>query len=195
MKKFLLGVLTLTSITAFADDHMKHMIQLSGYEDGRSSDLNRSLDLYNSSGGTDSSTTSSYALNYAYTLTDSLQLGAQFASWNQEGKGEIENKAIEYGIFGIWNFAHRMTDTTYAGLKYLVGSAESRSATGDKSDADSMTVSVQVGHRFTLGNLWGMNYSWSPNLELGVTGIDPDKGDESSETEVSLNLLKVDVLF
>lgn len=192
MKKILVGFLALASVSAFAQ---KHMVQLSGYEDARTSSMNRSLDLYNTSGGTAHNTTTSIALNYAYAFTNSFQLGAEYRSFKSEGAAKAETENMRYGIFGIWNFAGRLTDTTYVGLKYTMGDSEVTDATGAKSEADNMTLSAELGHRFTLGTLWGMTYNWSPSLELGVVGIDPKKGDESSQTEFKLNVLKVDVLF
>jgi hypothetical protein len=193
MKKLIIGIITLTSVSAFAQ---KHMVQLSGYEDGRGAELNRSLDLYNTSGGTTHNTTTSIALNYAYAFTSALQLGAEFRSYNSEMSRKAEDKAMEYGVFGIWNFANRLTDTTYVGLKYLVGTRETRDEDGNKdADDDSMTLQAEVGHRFTLGDLWGMTYNWSPSFTLGMIGVDPQKKGYATRVEFAFNVLKVDVLF
>lgn len=193
MKKILVGLLTLASVSAFAQ---KHMVQLGGYENARGAGLDRTLDLYNTSGGSTHNTTYSYALNYAYAITPAWQIGAEFRKYDAELAAKATDEAIEYGIFGIYNLAGRLTDTTYVGAKYLLGNRETRDQAGNKSaDDDSMTLAFELGHRFLLGTLWGMQYNWSPNLSLGIIALDPDQGGDASRTELSFNVLKVDVLF
>lgn len=195
MKKLLIGSLALASVSAFAQSTMspRHMIQLSGYE-GTQED--RSLDIYSSNGGSSHSTRSNVALNYAFAVTPSWQLGALFKKFQNEGAGKEKLETQTFGVFGIWNLAQRLTDTTFVGLKYQMGNQENKNTLGIKTnDDDTQTISAELGHRFTLGTLWAMNFNWSPSLELGVSRIDPDQGDESSSTEVKLNVLKVDVLF
>lgn len=190
MKKLLVGILALSSVSAFAQNHM---VQLSGYEGDRQ---DRSLDLYNSNGGSNHSTTSNIALNYAFAINPTWQVGGLFKKYQNEGAGSAKDKSNRYGVFGIWNLNNRLTDTNYLGLKYTMGNQEVKNSAGAKTnDDDTQTLSVEFGHRFLLGKLWDMSYTWSPSAELGVSRVDPDSGSTSSTTEFALNVLKVDVLF
>ncbi len=190
MKKLLLGLMALSSVSAFAQ---MHMVQLSGYEGSRQ---DRSLDLYTSNGGSNHSTVSNIALNYAFAFTPTWQLGALYKKFQEEGAGSAKDNRSTYGIFGLWNLSNRLTDTNYLGLKYQMGNLEVKNSAGAKTnDDDTQTLSAEFGHRFLLGKLYDMSYSWSPSAELGVARIDPDTGDNSSTTEFKLNVLKVDVLF
>lgn len=187
MKKLLVGLLTLTSLSAFAQ---RHMVTLEGYEDDRS-DNTRSLDLYRSHGGNSGSgnheNTTSYAFNYAFAITGAWQAGALYRNVEEEVS---DTDSETWGVFGIYNFSHQVTDTHYLALKYEMQENE---AAANKSETD--TWSLEFGHRFTLGTIWSMNYSWSPSLELAFAKTDPKSGDDYGMTTWKLNVLKVDVLF
>jgi hypothetical protein len=198
MKKVLIGLLALVSVSAFAEEmtNGRSMVTLSGYESARSSSLDRSLDIYHSNGGASHSTTNSIALNYAYAFTDYMQLGASYRNWNNEGQLKAKNRAMTYGIFGIWNFAGRLSNTNYLAVKLNMGSAMTKDTAGTTTtDNKTQTVGFEFGHRFGIGSLWGMNYNWSPSLELSFAKLDPKHGTNSSVTDFRLNILKVDVLF
>ncbi len=196
MKKVLAGLLALVSVSAFAQDG-RSMITLSGYESSRSSALDRSLDIYHTNGGSSGhSVTNSIAFNYAYALTDFFQLGATFRTWKHEGTLKSEENAVNYGIFGIYNFAGKLSNTNYLALKLTNGNANVKDNDGVKTtDNKSQVIDFEFGHRFGIGNLWGMNYNWSPSLELAFSRLDPKHGNNSAQTDFRLNILKVDVLF
>lgn len=194
MKKFVIGLLALTTVSAFAQStapaDVRHMVQLSGYEGDQQQ---RSVDLYSSNGGSSHNTTTNIAMNYAYAFSSTWQFGGLFKSYNNEGKGSAGSDKTTYGVFGYWNLANRLTDTNYLGLKYEMGNSKTNGNTSGRNNFQQL--SVEFGHRFHLGNLWGMSYNWSPSAELGVARLDPKHGGTSSSTEVRLNVLKVDVLF
>jgi hypothetical protein len=194
MKKLLVGLIALTSASAFAS---KSMITLAGFENDRGGDQERTLDLYHSNGGTTHNTERNIALNYAYAIIPAVQLGVDYGNFMQEGADKEESKANRWGLFAIYNFAGQLSDTHYVGLKYTMAKSETDDAADGSADTEvkTKTWTLEGGHRFSLGTLWGMNYNWSPSLQVAISELDPKDGDESSTTEFRLNVLKVDVLF
>lgn len=200
MKKFIAIAAALVSFGAFADHHMenRHMVTVSGWENARDNTLNRSVDFNWSTGGTSHNTQKSIALNYAYALNGSWQIGGEYAMLDQEGSQKATTEASRWGVFGIYNFKGQLHNTNYLALKYSMYQREEDSAAGAKStDTETDTWTLEFGHRFSLGTLWGMNYNWSPSISAAVAGTDNNIAPktESSTTTVTLNVLKVDVLF
>ena len=196
MKKFIAIAAALVSFGAFAQEN-RHMVTLSGYENDRDATLGRSLDIYHTNGGSDHDTTRSLALNYAYALNGSWQVGVDYAMWDKEGEAKETEESTRYGIFAIYNFAGKLTDTNYLALKYSMLESEGKSTAGAKDeDSESNVWGLEFGHRFSLGNLWGMNFNWSPSLAVAIADNEDNFAKEdSSTTQVTLNVLKVDVLF
>lgn len=190
----LCAVVALTSLTAFAQ---KSMVTLSGYETGDHQD--RSLDFFNKSGteGSDRVNQSNLALNYAYAITDTFQVGASFKKHKHEENGDVTSQGDQttVGLQVIYNFAHKLTDTCYAALHYdMLNSKEAGSA----DDAfKTNTLGLEYGHRFSLGTLMGLNFNYSPSATLAFAKTSPDASgaDDSSTTVVSLNFVKFDLLF
>lgn len=201
MKKFIAIAAALVSFGAFADHHMenRHMVTLSGWEDAATSDLNRSLDIgYNHTGGASHSTRRNIALNYAYAINGMWQVGGEYAMWNSEGANKASTDSMRYGIFAIYNFKGQLHNTNYLGLKYSMMNKEVEDNTGTTSDADTTMWTLEFGHRFSLGTLWGMNYNWSPSISVTKSDLEDDKKspkEDYSSTNVALNVLKVDILF
>ncbi len=193
MKKLLVGFIALTSVSAFAS---KSMVTLSGFENDRGGEQERSLDLYHSNGGNTHNTERNLALNYAYAIVPAVQLGVDYANYMQEGADKAETKANRWGLFAIYNFAGQLSDTHYVGLKYSMAKTQTDDSAGDETADDKTNAwTLEGGHRFSLGTLWGMNYNWSPSLQVAITNTDPKVGEKASTTEFKLNVLKVDVLF
>jgi hypothetical protein len=202
MKKFLAIVVALSSISAFAQ---RHMVTLSGYENDRQ---DRSLDLYNAFGGANgpaaNARTRNIALNYAFAVTNFLQVGALYKNYENTIGGDQsadDQSSTTMGLFVIYNFAHRLTDTNYLGLKYTTQKFKESDVAevGDAGDDDDKldTWSLEFGHRFSLGTLWNMNFNFSPSVELAFAKFAPAESgrDDSSTTEFRLNVIKFDVLF
>lgn len=201
MKKFIAIAAALVSFGAFADHHMenRHMVTISGWEDARSASLNRSIDFNWATGGSTHNTNKSIALNYAYSLTGAWQVGAEYAMYDKEGQAKATEDSTRYGVFAIYNFKGQTHNTNYLGLKYSMLTQETEGTAGNKTQDDEMnTWTLEFGHRFSLGNLWGMNFNWSPSLSVAVSDVDTDNGTTKSDysmTSAQLNVLKVDVLF
>jgi hypothetical protein len=199
MKKFIAIAAALVSFGAFADHHMenRHMVTLSGWENARDNTLARSIDLYHTNGGESHDTTRSIALNYAYAITGAWQVGAEYAMWDKDGSAKATEERSRYGVFAIYNFKGQLHNTNYLGLKYSMSEAEDKNSSGTKStDSEGTAWTLEFGHRFSLGNLWGMNFNWSPSISAEFSDAEDNlTKKDSSSTEVALNVLKVDVLF
>ncbi len=191
MKMFLCAIVALASLSAFADHHQKHMVTLSGYE-GNQTD--RSLDFSNSTGSDSlnkNTTTSNIALNYAYAVTDSFQVGASYKNFRKEVSGVNDLDSVKsMGLQVIYNFAGQLSDTNYAAVHY---DTQTVTQSNDKTN----TWSAEFGHRFSMGTVWGMNFNYSPSASLAFAKTAPaaSGADDSSTTSVSLNFVKFDVVF
>ncbi len=186
MKLFLCAVVALASLSAFAQ---KSMVTLSGYETGTSTD--RSLDLASGSGSNPHVYATNIALNYAYSVTDAVQVGAKYKNFREETSGSASAQSSKtLGLQVIYNFAGKLTDTDYAAVHY---DTKTMTQSNDKTN----TWTAEYGHRFSLGNLWGMNFNYSPSASLAFAKTSPaaSGSDDSSTTSFTLNFVKFDVLF
>ncbi len=192
MKKFIVLAVAALSLNAFAS---KSMVTLSGFDTGNSQD--RSLDFSNSTGGTANTVERNIALNYAYSVTDAIQVGAEYQSYSLSTGGDIANDGDKYvgmGLKVIYNFANQTADTNYLGLGYKTVKSEDSEAADDEFKLN--TWSLEFGHRFSLGTIWGMNFNYSPSASLAFSKVVSDSAvAEESHTDVSVNFVKFDVLF
>jgi len=200
MKKIIAIAIASLSMNAMAAG--KSMVTLSGYETGSNDNgqNNRSLDFSSSTGNRDSAnvSTTNLALNYAYAVTDSVQVGLNYKNFNKKTSGDVKevgDKSNTMGLQAIYNFDHKLTDTCYAAVHYdLTKNEESQ---GNDKATKTNTWGFEYGHRFSLGNLWGMNVNYSPSATLAFakTASDASGTDDVSTTNVSLNFVKFDVIF
>lgn len=194
MKKLLCAVLALSTVSAFA---AKHMVTLSGYETGN--EQNKSLDFSNVTGGSAHDNTSNIALNYAYAVTDAVQVGALYKKYKDTTGGDVNANGDQttLGLQAIYNFANKLTDTCYAALHYdMLTSKESDATPND--DYKTNTLGLEYGHRFSIGSLGNFNVNYSPSLTLAfakTTAGDDDVTNDESTTSVTVNFVKFDVLF
>jgi hypothetical protein len=176
----------------------KHMVTLSGYEGGNTQD--RSLDFTHTTGSNNpNEMTRNLALNYAYSVTDAVQVGLVYKNYKYEEGGDVQpgddRSSVTMGLQAIYNFANQTSDTNYLGLKYTTQQFEE---SDNNSDDDKVTTwSLEFGHRFSLGTIWGMNFNYSPSASLAFekTAFEAANTDDESTTSVALNFVKFDVLF
>ena len=187
MKMFLVLAVAVLSMSAFAS---KSMVTLSGYEGGAPE--NKSLDFSNITGSrAPHNTTTNLALNYAYAVTDSVQVGAKYKNFRKEDSGSVVgNSSKTLGLQVIYNFAGQLSDTNYAAVQY---DTQTVTQSNDKTN----TWTAEFGHRFSMGTVWGMNFNYSPSASLAFAKTAPaaSGADDSSTTSVSLNFVKFDVVF
>jgi long-subunit fatty acid transport protein len=202
MKKFIVLAVAALSMNAFAQ---KHMVTLSGYETGDQTD--RSLDFGYGKNDADAEVkVQNIALNYAYALNDQWQVGGVYKNYKATVDGDVvagSNGSTTMGLQAIYNFSG-LTNSNYIALGYQIqtleeSDVESEAGANDEGDDDdkTTTISLEFGHRFSLGNLWGMNFNYSPSAVLSQSTLDPaaSGSDEVKTTAVTLNFVKFDVLF
>lgn len=208
MKKFIALAVALVSLSAVAHNHdhgdYKHMVTLGGYEGDRTE---RTLDFYWSSDDAKNEKASqNIALNYAYAITQSWQVGGLYKNYEVTTNDKViqDNQGYNaFGLFVIYNFAGKLTDTNWLKLGYTMKNFEESdlqedlvTAAGDDDDKLN-TISLEFGHRFSLGHLWSMDFNWSPSIEVSRATNEPaaSGSDDVQTTSVALNVLRVDVLF
>jgi hypothetical protein len=203
MKLFLVFALTVVSSVALADHHQRHMVTLTGYETGDRQD--RSLDFTNSTGGNgaDKDSLSNIALNYAYAINNTWQVGASYKQFKNEfttddnsGSEEVTNESKAYGFQVIYNKDNQLVDTCFAALHFDMKKVED-SASGSDDGSKSSTWGLELGHRYGLGKIGGMNFTYSPSVTFAVekTDFNESGADDASTSSITLNFVKFDVIF
>jgi hypothetical protein len=213
MKTFLVVVFALIPFCASAQ---KHMVTLSGFDTGDSTD--RSLDFSTGHGGANNVKESNVALNYAYAISDMFQLGFKYWSHEETSGGDVLEFGDKYyggGVYAIANLANKLTDTPYILVGYSMMKTQDSDDKLDLDDdgepetdynieSDTGAFSLAFGYRWNMGNIWGMNFNFSPSINLAFLKVDQElkvssEGvsvkDKASTTVLSLNLVKFDVLF
>ena len=187
MKMFLVLAVAALSMSAFAS---KSMVTLSGYEGGNTAD--KSLDFSNLTGNRKPhDVNSNLALNYAYEVVTGVQVGVSYKNLRNEAGGVASaDSQKSVGLQAIYNFAGQLSDTNYVAVHYDM-------KTVVESNDKTNTWSAEFGHRFSMGTVWGMNFNYSPSATLAFAKTSPaaSGSDDSSNSSVSVNFVKFDVLF
>ncbi len=196
MKKLLVGLLALTSLTAFSHDgEHKHMVRFYGFDEAgfsKSFDISfgsEKQDQDAPASDTDAST-ANIAINYAYNLNGTWQVGGTFRNHN-DASG-LDDRTI--GLSAYYNLAKKVQDTCYVGLHYDIMTEE----VANSSDVDTTTtIGLEYGHRFTMGTVMGMHVSYSPSLtySMATKSFETTDADDKKTTDLAWNWIKFDVLF
>ena len=191
MKKLIAIAIATLSLSAYAQ---KSMVTLSGFE--QDDHAARSLNL--EFGHDKSESTQNFAVNYAYAVTDAVQVGLNYGQNITKTHGDIAfagDKTKKMGLQAIYNFANKLTDTSYAAVHY--DTVKSYESEANDDEAKTNTWGFEYGHRFSLGNLMGLNVNYSPSATLAFNKVtsDLDADDDTSATNFTLNFVKFDVLF
>lgn len=199
MKKLAI-VLTLISSVAFAQKHMVRMDV-----DGNGSVNSIDFSMSNKDNGTTKSKSSNIRLNYAYTVAPQWQVGITFGM-NKTDSGAATNATGTENILGLsgyYNMSEELNNTCYFGLHYTMTSVKDN-FTGTKStsatlakDDKANTITLEYGHRFNVGKLWGLHVTYSPSVAYSMETAKFDQAGKKDEKNNSLgwNWLKFDVLF
>lgn len=186
MKKLLVAVVALASVSAFSQSHMVRFSAI-GLHNG-AGDFNvgfttdEEFDV--TAGETVKTSQTNIALNYAYTVAPQVQvgLGVIYNNGNDE-------KSTYYNVSAYYNFSTDLANAYYAGLHYQFGE--------EKDVSKDSNIFVEGGKRFALGSWNGFNLTYAPNVTLGfeTTEFDAAGVDDSKSTTLAWNFLKFDVLF
>jgi hypothetical protein len=211
MKKIIFGLVALMSFGAYAQ---RSMVSLYGFNSGDT--LDRSFQFVNGHGTSDNVKQNDLAFNYAYAITDMFQLGVQYKSHELKTGGDIAefgDKSSEIGFFGFYNLANSLTNTPYLYVGYTMAKtddaddlfdtdADGEGDTDYTLEANEGRWNIGFGYRWSMGSLGGMNFNFSPSIDLEFSKIETEASlagtkfkEDSSTTAVTLNIVKFDVLF
>lgn len=201
MKKLLVAILALGSVTAFAHDgDHKHMVRMYGWDSGSramSFDLSKTSDDKDSNAKTDKT---NVALNYAYAINGNWQVGATYKSVTGKDAG-TKVDANTMGLSGYYNLDGKVEDTCYVALHYNMTSygkdgSSINGVSGNKDDKQTDIV-LEYGHRFSVGSAWGFHLTYAPAVSYTMSDFDDDTAgvDNIKTNTLAWNFLKFDVLF
>lgn len=200
MKKLVaLSAVALMTSSAFANTHMVRMF---GWDQGQRTN---SFDFSTSSD--DSKTESNVrniAINYAYAITGSFQVGATYKNYSLSFDDKtLGGTSQTLGFSGYYNLAGSTIDTTYLALHY---ETQTYSDDGQTVTVNTTTVNskdgnkqsnyiIEAGHRFSVGTGLGFNLNYAPSVMYSIA-TDTVKGqDDLTTNTLTWNFLKFDVLF
>lgn len=180
MKKLLVAVLALTTVSAFAQ---KSLVTFGTFGDAGNSST---FDVSNTTEDANDTSTTNVMVNYTYAINGSWMVGAKVGN---HAEATSANNYTTTGIHAYYNLDGTVNDTCYVGLHYTM----KNSANDDKATS----TSVEYGHRFAVGSWKGFNLAFSPSVAytMTTTDYDADATDDLKETSLAWNWIKFDVLF
>jgi hypothetical protein len=197
MKKIFMAVLAFASVASYAHNHdSKHMVRFYGFDADESGVQSFDVSFKTEDNGTTKSSSNNVSLNYAYAVTNAIQVGVTYHN-NQNSDG---NKNMMGGSV-YYNTAGKLTDTCYFALHYNVTTDQQLSATqiaANEKEIDIFDTIIEYGHRFSIGSAWGMHLTYAPSVAYKMTKQEQEKNDEdytTDTTSLTWNFLKFDLLF
>ncbi len=170
MKGFIVGLVLLSSFTVVAAE--KNMISFDvGDIVNQEGNFNTNLTSNSFSKHNDEEGSSnSLLINYAREVIPHLQvrvlLGYSTAEELFDTTDDLweETKKTTYGLGLIYNFQEELSTSWYIGATYIMQNVdylkEANPATNDVDESGSAsTLLIEVGKRFKIGNLAGMNFA------------------------------------
>ena len=181
MKKLLVAVLALTTVSAFAQ---KSLITFGSFGDAGNSGT---FDVSNSTEDKNDTSTTNVMVNYTYAISDSFMAGVKVGNYAQ-GDTSVANYTTT-GVQFYYNLDGTVNDTCYVGLHYTMKDMD--------TDDKTTTTALEYGHRFAVGSWKGFNLAFSPSISYSMATTDYDLAskDDLKETSLSWNWIKFDVLF
>lgn len=155
------------------------------------------------------STESELSLNYSYVFPTRFMVGGELRAARETSESKfqdgtkIESEASDtsLGVSLGYNFNENLYESWFLEGTLAVGSIESETKeTGEaKVDSDSSytQVKLEFGKRLSFSS-WGIqNFAYTPSIEISAYtfGDDAEDAGLDSATQVTLNILKFDVLF
>ena len=182
MKKLLVAVLALSTVSAFAQ---KSLITFGTFGDAGNSST---FDVSNSTSddGTNETSTTNVAVNYTYAISDSFMAGVTLGNYAESVSA---NNFTTAGVQFYYNLDGTVNDTCYVGLHHKV-------MTYGNDDVVTNTA-IEYGHRFALGAWKGLNLAFSPSIaySMSVRDFDATATKDLEGSALAWNWIKFDVLF
>jgi hypothetical protein len=191
MKKLLVAVLALTTASAFAGN--MNMIKMDGCFDGQCD----SLDLAMGSDDADKKNENqTIALNYSRSF-GKFGAGIKYITKTDTKDGEaltVGDKMNTIGLSGYYNMAGEWENSCFVGLHYDMTTNDDTAV--DDSGNKVTTITLEYGHRFTIGAIKGHTFSWVPSVTyaMGTTDYSSD-ADDLKTTALALNMANVALTF
>lgn len=195
MKKLLVALVAMTMVSAaFADGHKNNMVRFDGLEQDNQN--NRSFDVSFSSDDDDNEA-QNIALNY-HRAFGQWQVGISYRTYSTDDgttNGEIKGSTV--GLSGHYNFDEDLTNSCFIGLHVETHEASEGTYMGIGDEDSRQDISLEYGHRFSLGHLMGLHVTYAPAITYTMTSydFDDDNNDLSSATDLSWNWIAFDVFF
>mgnify|MGYP000247643909 CR=1 FL=1 len=193
MKKLLVAVLALTTASAFAGN--MNMIKLDGCFDGTCDTLDFDMNSDDVDGSEAEDMT--IAFNYARSF-GKFGAGLTYVNKKNTKDGDVQavgDKSNTIGLSGYYNMHGQWDDSCFVGLHYSMTDNSDTDATTDSGNKVT-TISLEYGHRFTIGAIKGHTFSWVPSVTYNMATQAPNgSGDDVKTTTLSLNMANVALTF
>jgi hypothetical protein len=185
MKKLLVAVLALSTVSAFAQ---KSLITFGTFGDaGNSSTFDVSNSLTDTGvAGTDETSVTNVMVNYTYAISDSFMAGVKVGNY---ATATSADNFTTTGVQFYYNLDGSVNDTCYVGLHYTMKNWA--------NDDVTTTTAVEYGHRFAIGSWKKFNLAFSPSIAYSMMTKDFDAAgsDDATMSALAWNWIKFDVLF
>ena len=205
MKKLLVAIVALASVSVFADHH--NMVRMYGWDAGnRASTFDVSL---SNDDADEKGESQRIALNYARAFGQ-YQVGITYVSDSSTDTGSADSKqsGTTTGLSFYYNMEEDIKNTCYLALHYNMHASSSDTGktwnfggSQELGEDDTATsIILEYGHRWAVGSAWGLNLTYAPSVMYNMTSYDWDvaANDDSkgkSHNSLAWNFLKFDVLF
>jgi hypothetical protein len=197
MKKLLVAVLALASVSAFANH--KNLVTFDGDMLAHYANYILKQEVNPKGGGT-ATETSGYDLmvNYAWSVHSNVYVGGIFgyAKEKVETGSTInsDTKTTTYGVRAIYDFSSDHANSMYAGLSYVI---ENEKDSTNNSKEQTKFTTISFGKRYgNFATLAGVNVTYSPSIDYTMLGFGKDSAQTLDDgTVIKLNVVKFDVLF
>lgn len=155
-----------------------------------------------------------FALNYAYRLTDGVQLGAFYKQSHYDGNltsktgtdADIDQMSNSFGVFSIYNFNDDLYSSYYIGFlfaninteqEYGHGLTEAEGKAPFELDDTGSLYQIYFGKRFPLKRFGIHNITYSPQISLYSRTYGKDFSDQGFEKGkgIIVDIIRFDVLF
>lgn len=199
MKKLLVAVLAISSLSAFADHHQ--MVRLDGCGDGTCDtlDFDSTTDKAGAAGSKESKT-QDIALNYAMLFGGNFGAGLAYESRSATSGGDVvsglgASNTTKTTVSLYYNFKAQWHNTSYVALHLASTSQEDEK--GTKNGMTGSETTLEYGHRHPLGSLAGVKWMWVPSVAyaMGSETGNASGSKEDKTTSLSLNAFNFAVAF
>ncbi len=198
MKKLLVAVLALASVSAFANhknlvsfdgDTLSHFVRYAmGDRDARTS-ADASVEY----------TSFDFQVNYAWAVHSNVYVGGILGYSKTEidsttaGVTTTSKEAeFNYGVRAIYDLSTDHANSMYVSLAYVINSPK---YTAPGASEDSTTTTLEFGKRYSMFTvLAGSNVTYSPSIAYNMVSEDSGN-DTDGGKDIVLNLVNFDVLF